>query len=91
MPCGFGGMVYLLQAMELSITWPEARTLKSNTSEAWASFIYKDIICHFGCILFFLVDGGSEFKGAAEILFKQYGITVIMTMAYMLHNNSVAE
>jgi len=91
MPHGFGGMVYLLQVTEPSITWPDAHALKNNTSEAWASFIYKDIICCFSCIPFFLVHGGSEFKGVAEILFKQYGITVIMTTAYMLHNNSVAK
>lgn len=91
MESGYGGKNYLLQAIEPSINWPEARAAAKNDSETWARFIYEDIICRFGCIPFFVVDGGSEFKGAAEILFKQYGIVVIMSSPYHPEGNGRAE
>ncbi|RDB30744.1 hypothetical protein Hypma_005997 [Hypsizygus marmoreus] len=51
-------------------------------SEAWASFIYQDLICHFGCIPYGHADGGSEFKGAVKLLFKQYGIEIVISTLY---------
>lgn len=91
MESGHGGKHFLLQAIEPSINWPEARAARRNDSETWAKFIYEDIICRFGCIPFFTVDGGAEFKGAAEILFKQYGVTVIMSSPYHPEGNGSAE
>jgi len=77
---GYGGKHFLLQAVEAAIGWPEARASSNNDSESWASFIFEEIICRFGCIPFCLIDGGSEFRGAAEILFKQYGIVIIQKL-----------
>jgi hypothetical protein len=91
MPDGHGGCKFLLQAMEPVIAWPEACVSQRNDSETWAKFIYQDIICCFGCIPSFQIDGGSEFKGAAEILLKQYGIVVVMTTPYMPCNNAIVE
>ena len=91
MPKGRGGMRYLLQAMEPAIGWPEARAARKNNSEAWANFIYEEIISRFGCIPYCVVDGGSEFKGAARILFERYGITVIISSPYHPQGNSVVE
>ena len=76
------------QAIEPSINWPEARAATKNDSATWAKFIYKDIISRFS---FFVVDNGSEFKGITEILFKQYGITVIFTMTYHPEGNVINE
>ena len=67
---GFGGKHYLLQAIEAAIDWPEARASTKNDLEAWALFLYEEIICRFGCIPFCVTDGGPEFLGAAEILFE---------------------
>ncbi|KAF8634386.1 hypothetical protein AX17_004208 [Amanita inopinata Kibby_2008] len=91
METGYGGKHFLLQAIEPSINWPEARAVSHNTSEKWAKFIYKDIICRFGCIPVFVVDNGNEFKGAAEILFKQYEVTAIFTTAYHPEGNAIVE
>ena len=79
MPDGKGGFKYLYQAIEPVIEWPEARAEHVNNSECWAKFIYEDIICCFGCIPFFHVDNGTEFKGTTEILFKQYGVVAIFS------------
>lgn len=91
MPEGYGGMNYLLQAIEPAIGWAEGCTSRKNSSELWAKFVFKEIICHFGCIPFFIIDGGTEFKGMVKFLFKQYGIIAIMAMPYSPCNKSVAE
>ena len=88
---GYGGKHFLLQALKSAVNWPEARASAKNDSEAWALFIYQDIICRFGCIPYFLTDGGPEFRGAAEILFKQYGITVIISSPYHPQGNGTVE
>jgi hypothetical protein len=86
---GQGGKHFLLQAIEPSINWPEACTAAKNDSKTWAKFIYEDIISCFGCIPIFVVDNGSEFHGITEILFKQYGVTVIFTTAYHPEGNTI--
>ncbi|KIL56981.1 hypothetical protein M378DRAFT_49536, partial [Amanita muscaria Koide BX008] len=45
---GYGGKHFLLQALEPSIDWPEARAATANDSKTWAKFLYEDIICRFG-------------------------------------------
>ena len=88
---GYGGKHFLLQAIEPSINWPEAHAAAKNDSKTWAKFIYEDIISRFGCIPIFVVDNGSEFRGVTEILFKQYGVTVIFTTAYHPEGNAINE
>ena len=91
MPDGFGGMKFLLQATDPSISWVEARAVRHANSESWAKFLYEEVYCRFGSILLCLIDGGSEFKGAVEILFKQYGIVAIVSSPYHLEGNGHAE
>ncbi|KAI0074104.1 hypothetical protein K474DRAFT_1567626, partial [Panus rudis PR-1116 ss-1] len=49
MPKGRKGRRYILQAIEPTIGWPEARDAKTNDSKTWANFIYTDIICRYSC------------------------------------------
>ncbi|PBL01494.1 hypothetical protein ARMGADRAFT_915567 [Armillaria gallica] len=49
MPSGVRGFEYIVQAIERTILWAEARALKSQTSRLVAKFIYKEIICRFSC------------------------------------------
>ena len=91
MPDGFGGMKYLLQATDPAMSWVEVRAARKPNSETWAKFLYEEVYSHFGCVLLCLVDGGSEFKGAVDILFKQYGIVVIVSSPYHPEGNGHAE
>jgi hypothetical protein len=91
MPDGVGGMKYLVQATDPAMSWVGARTACKPNSESWAKFLYEEVYSRFGCILLCLVDGGSEFKGAVDILFKQYGIVVIVSSPYHPEGNGHAE
>ena len=91
MPDGVGGMKYLLQATDPAISWVEARAARKPNSETWAKFLYEEVYSRFGCVLLCLVDGGSEFKGTIDILFKQYGIVVIVSSPYHPEGNGHAE
>jgi len=91
MPDGFGGMKFLLQATDLVMLWVEARAICKPNSETWAKFLYEEVYSQFGCVLLCLVDGGSEFKGAVDILFKQYCIVVIVSSPYHPKGNRHAE
>lgn len=88
---GHGGKKYLLQGMEPAIGWPEARASKRADSIAWGKFMYEEIICRFGHIPAFITDGGKEFLGAAEYIYRQYGITVIVSSPYYPEGNGIAE
>jgi len=91
MPDGIGGMKYLLQATDPAMSWVEARAARKPNSESWAKFLYEEVYSQFGCVLLCLVDGGSEFKGAVDILFKQYGIVIIVSLPYHPEGNGHAE
>ena len=91
MPDGIGGMKFLLQATDPSISWVEARAVRRASSEAWAKFLYEEVYCRFGGIFLCLVDGGTEFKGAVEILFKQYGVVAMVSSPYHPEGNGHAE
>jgi hypothetical protein len=91
MPRGHKGMHFLLQAVEPAIGWVEARAARRNTATAWATFIYEEIICRFGCIPYCVVDNGSEFQAAAKILLEQYGVVIIVSSPYHPQGNAIAE
>ena len=91
MPDGFGGHKFLLQATDPAMSWVEARSVPKNSSENWAKFLYEDVYARFGSVLLCLVDGGKEFRGAVEILFKQYSIVVITSTPYHPEGNGHAE
>jgi len=58
MPDGIGGMKFLLQATDPSISWVEARAARRTSLEAWAKFLYEEVYRRFGGVLLCLIDGG---------------------------------
>ena len=86
-----GGGQYLLHAHDSLSAWAEARASRRNTAEAWARFLFEDIICRFGCMICLVCDGGAEFKGAVRILAERYRIAVILSTPYHPEGNGIAE
>ena len=84
-------MKFLLQATNPSISWVKAWAVRHANSESWAKFLYEEVYCRFGSILLCLIDGGSEFKGAVEILFKQYRVVMIVSSPYHPEGNGHSE
>lgn len=92
MPKGVGGYDYIIQAVEPTILWPEARAVSGNGAAAVAKFIYEDIICRFGCVPYFTFDGGPEFKKeVTDLLETQYRCTVIFSTPYHPQGNAPVE
>ncbi|KAJ3528184.1 hypothetical protein NMY22_g9515 [Coprinellus aureogranulatus] len=91
MDTGIHGKQFVISAVDSFSGWIEARALKKADSEAVARFIYEDVICRFSCIPFFTVDGGTEFKGFVDVLFRQYHVTVVVSNAYHPESNGIVE
>ena len=91
MPKGKGSYEYILHAQEDLAAWPEARASRKNDSKSWATFIYEDLLCHFGCSMIFVCDNGPEFKGATSILMAKYKIPCILVSPYHPQANLVVE
>jgi hypothetical protein len=92
MTTGVNGLSYIIQAIEPTILWPEAKAVKSLNAHEVAKFIYIEIICRFACVPFISFDGGAEFKGEVlELLRTQYNCTVIFSTAYHPQGNAPIE
>ena len=91
MPKAKGGFKYLLHASDDTSKWVEARASKVNMAEAWVKFLYQDVICRFGCLLWVTCDGGPEFRGELRKMFARYGIPVVVSSPYYPEGNGIAE
>ena len=68
------GMACLVIAREDVTGWPEARALRSGTSEAVAKFLFEDIICRHGVMKELTSNNGSENKKYTKVLLEAYGV-----------------
>lgn len=91
MSTGYGGKEYLLHAHDSLSQWPEAEALGVCNNITVSRFVYKEIICRFGCMPLFTVDRGKEFIGVAELLQSQYGVNVLFSSAYHPEGNGGME
>jgi hypothetical protein len=58
--CYFGNR-YILVATDYATKWVEARTLRTNTTNVIAKFLYDHILTRFGCPLIIILDQGTHF------------------------------
>lgn len=86
-----GGFKYFVDARDDLTGWMEAKPLRRKSAQEVASFIFKDIICRFGCIIQMTADNGGEFRGATEILLKKYGVKVVHTSPRHPEANGMSE
>ena len=56
------GNKYILVLTDYLTKWPEAKAMKEATAEKVTEFLYKEIICRYGCPKVILSDRGSHFN-----------------------------
>ena len=88
---GLNGHKYLLQATDPVMSWVEVYSVAKASSENWAKFLYEEVYSQVGCVLLCPVEGGKEFRGAIEILFKQYKVIIVTSSPYHPEGNSHTE
>ena len=64
---GFGNFNFIIQATCSASEWNEARAMWNNDSLAVVTFLFENVFCQFGGILFFTMDGSSKFKGFVQL------------------------
>jgi len=81
MPCRKGGYKHLVDLTDNLTGWTEAKPLKNIKSDNIAKFLFK-VMCRYGCIIQLMVDNGSEFHGATQVLMDKYKVPIVRTSAY---------
>ena len=76
------GYHYIVQAQCALTVYPEWHVLRSENTAAIASFIFKDILCHWGAVSELITDNGPAFVQALDVLTSQYGICHIWISPY---------
>jgi Integrase core domain len=77
-----GNYKYLVLARCDLSGWVEGEALTSDSAKAVTSFLWRCIICRFGCIGRFLTDRGREFLGVVKELALRYEVKRVNTSPY---------
>ena len=65
--------------------------LRSENTSALASFIFEDILCHWGALAEIVTDNGPAFVQALNVLADRYNIRHICISLYNSQANGVVE
>ena len=71
--------------------WVEGEPLTTSSSKVVAKFLWRCIICRFGCFDRLLTDGGPEFQDVVRELASKYGIKKVSTSPYHPQGNGRIE
>ena len=82
---------YIVQAHCAMTAYPEWRMLCSKNASALASFIFEDILCHWGALAEIVTENGPAFVQALNVLADQYNIRHICISPYNSQTNGVVE
>ena len=85
------GYWYIVQARCALTAYPEWWMLCSENASTLASFIFEDILCHWGTLAEIVTDNGPAFGQALNVLANQYNIQHIRISPYNSQANSVVE
>ena len=77
------GYRYIVQARCALTAYPEWWMLHSKNASALASFIFEDILCHWGALAEIVTDNGPAFVQALNVLADQYNIRHICISPYI--------
>lgn len=82
---------YFFHAWDSVSLWVEGCPSSTAMSEAMAQFLFKHIICWYGCPDEFVMDGGLENQGLVNVLVAKYHIKKIWLSAYHALSNGGIE
>ena len=85
------GYWYIVQACCALTAYPEWRMLHSENASALTSFIFEDILCHWGALAEIVTDNGPAFVQALNVLADRYNIRHICISPYNSQANSVVK
>ena len=86
-----GGYQYIVQAQCALTAYLEWRMLQSKNASVIASFIFKDIFCHWGAVSELVTDNSPAFIQALDVLTSRSGICHIRISPYNSQANGVVE
>ena len=76
------GYQYIVQAHCALTAYPEWQMLCSENASTLASFIFEDILCHWGALAEIVTDNGPAFVQALNVLANRYNIWHIYISPY---------
>ena len=85
------GFHYLVQACCSLTAWPKWHALQTETGCTIGTFIFEEILCHWGAVSEIVMDNGSAYVAALDWLADKYGIRHIRISAYNSRANGVVE
>ena len=85
------GYRYIIQARCALTAYPEWRMLHSENASALTSFLFEDILCHWGALAEIVTDNGPAFVQALNVLANRYNIRHIHISPYNSQANGVVE
>jgi len=85
------GYQYIVQARCALTAYPEWCMLCSENAAGLASFIFEEILCHWGPLAEIVTDNGPAFVQALDVLANRYQIRHIRISPYNSQANSVVE
>src|SRR5687767_10116256 len=86
------GNKYIIVAIDYLTKWTEAKALKEATAEKTVEFIYKEIICRYGCPKVILTDRGTHFKNKmVQDLCEKFEIKHKLSSPYHPQTNGLVE
>ena len=86
-----GSYYYIIQAQCTQTAYPEWRMLRSENTSVITSFIFEDILCHWGAVSELITDNGPAFVQALDVLASRYGIHHIRISPYNSQANGVVK
>jgi integrase-like protein/reverse transcriptase-like protein len=85
------GFRFIVQARCSLTAWPEWHALRSETGRTLGSFIFEELLCHWGAIEEIVTDNGTAYVAMLDWLANKYGIHHIHISAYNSQANGIVE
>jgi Integrase core domain len=85
------GFKYIVDLWDDLSRWLEAKMLCKATSKNVTKFLFKDVMCWFGCILQITTDNGMEFDRLVQTMADEYNVPIARAAPYHPEANGMIE